>query len=256
MPSGSVVSALNARQKATMYDLFLNLKAGNAAVQSLNIPIRALNREHHAFKSKDTHLALSAVVVGIVVACVLSDLLGRSDVLSWHGSVSQSPSQSLSTQSHLVEIASLVAGAAAVALFAVSFTHRSYHAPTKRDEAATVSDAEGRTSRLGLFGCRRLRRLCLSLDLSSTAVRLANDSFIVFLTLFAGLTSVARAVRGGCNDSYSQPYAEFWFGSGSEKHCNVAADLALETYAMCLFVVLLPQVFFKSASRTAICLSW
>ncbi len=220
----SVSPALNARQRASMYDLFLNLRPGNEAVLSLNTPLRSLYQQYHVFKSKDSHLAMSVVIVVVIMACVLSDLLGRSDILMADRGSSSGDGDG---HGHPMEVASLVAASMSVLLFVASLVHR--------------------TCQTGR-GARGCRRLCLAFAQSSAAGRLVKDSFIVFLTLFAGLTTVARVLHGGdCNAQYSRLYDV----SGFEGECNSAAHVA-----MCLFVVLLPQVFCKGASRLAICLSW
>jgi hypothetical protein len=219
-----------------MFDLFLNLRPGNEAVQSLHTPLKTLYEQYHVFKSKDSHLAMSVGIVLVIVACVLSDLLCRSDIL-----IADSDSRGGAANrdhNHPSETAALVAGSASLLLFVASLAHRSFQ--TGPHGAAPANAARG------------CRRLCLAFAQSSSAGRLAKDGFIVALTLFTGLTTVVRVVHSDCADQYSRLYA----GSGSADSCNSAADLAMESYAMCLFVVLLPQVFSKGASRTAVCFSW
>jgi hypothetical protein len=217
-----------------MYDLFLNLRPGNEAVLSLNTPLRSLYQQYHVFKSKDSHLAMSVVIVVVIVACVLSDLLCRSDILIADRGGSSDTAHG--DHNHPTEAAALTAGAVTLLLSVASLVHRTLQ--TGPDHALPASGARG------------CRRLCLAFAQSSAAGRLVKDSFIVFLTLFTGLTTVVRVVHSDCADQYSRLYA------GSGDSWNSAADLAMESYAMCLFVVLLPQVFSKGASRTAVCLSW
>ena len=209
-----------------MYDMFLNLKPSNEAIKSLKTPIEALNKEFLLFRSKGTSSALSDLTVSVILACVLTDILGTFEVVT-----------ASSLRRHPVAISALVAVSVSAVLFVASLAHRFFH--THRGEAEAAANC---------FGC--LRRLCLRFDQSSLPVRAVNDTFIVLLTLATGLATVARVVHGDCGDHYSQAL------SGSDRDCHSAADVAVESYAMCLFVVLLLQVCCKGASRGAICLSW
>ena len=220
------------RQMASMYDTFLNVNGHNDAIKTLKHTNNELMAEHRKFKSSNVHFTSSIIVALVIFLCVMSDVFQEFF----------SPRASASSVLHQpVEIASLVVGLVAAVLFMTSYIHRFVQTNDRRDDTNAPHHSL----------VQRVRDWLLSLDQSSMAVRLVNDSFVVFLTLFAGLASVARVAHVDCNDHYSQLMS----GSGQTGDCDEGA-VAMESYAMCMFVVLLPQVFFKGASRTAICLSW
>jgi hypothetical protein len=224
------------RQMATMYNVFLNMNGNNDAIKSLKLSNKELTCEYRSFKSVSVHFVSSIVVVMLIFVCVVADVF--QDFFLSHTSAHPSAP---SMRDHPVELSCLVMGLVAVALFVTTSIHRFVHNNNHRDEKKSSHPL-----------MQRVRDFTLKLDQSCIVARLLNDGFIVFLALFTGLAAVARVTHGPSTNRYSQLLEK----SGFEGGCDLATDIAMESYAICLFVVLLPQVFCKGASRTAICLSW
>jgi hypothetical protein len=260
-----VAPVTNERQMRSMYDVFLRMRADNEAIMALQTPVSGLVTEYLKFKLKDTNLILSLVVIVLILGFVVADvqgfyLLDRNlpfSTLSWE-----------------IETAALVAGVIVVVLFWMSLLHRYYH----NNQSAYVDTPKW-------YASQRLRQWCLAVDYSATAVQWVNDGVIVLLTLCAGLSTLARTLRGEClhpdmtttgeSGSSASSGASGTSGSGGSGgvggvnaaswwsspviacwNGEVDHDVPLEAYGLCLFVVLLPQLFCKGASRMAICLSW
>ena len=220
-----------------MYDIFLNMNGNNDAIKSLKLSNKELTCEYRSFKSVSVHFVSSIVVVMLIFVCVVADVF--QDFFLSHTSAHPSAP---SLHDHPVELSCLVMGLVAVALFVTTSIHRFIH-NNHRDEKKPNHPL-----------MQRVRDFTLKLDQSCIVARWLNDGFIVFLALFTGLAAVARVAHGDCTDHYS--HLLVGAGAVSEGESEEGCSIAMESYAICLFVVLLPQVFCKGASRTAICLSW
>ncbi len=219
---------------ATMYNVFLSMNGNNDAIKSLKLSNKELTCEYRSFKSVSIHFASSIVVVLVIFVSVVADVF--QDFF-------MPRTFTPSILDHPVELSCLVMGLVAVALFVMLSIHRFIHNNRHRDEKKSSHPL-----------VQRVRDFILKMDQSCIVTRLLNDGFIVFLALFTGLAAVARVVHSDCTDHYSHLLTSA--GGASESVIEVGCSLAMESYAMCLFVVLLPQVFCKGAGRTAICLSW
>jgi hypothetical protein len=234
-----VAPVLDERQMNSMYNIFLRIRSDNAAIQSLQTPIKGLIQEYRKFKFKDTNLTLSAIVILLILGFVTVDVLG------FYVGKSSSPSLSLSSSSLKIEITLVLSGVLAAALFIASMLHR--FCLKSRD----VIESTTTTSHL----LHRIGSLCLAFDLSSAAVQWVNDGSVVFLTLFTGLSTLSRTLDGGCVGDPGVPAIGLW-ACDTASGDSYSRTVPMVSYGLCLYVVLLMQLFCKGASRSAICLSW
>ena len=183
----------------SMYNICLRFNLNSEGIQSLNIPLHGLIQEYQQCKFKDTNLALSVIIICLITGVIVFDLCGLFVIHRMSSSASSSTSSSTSVYADIagIDIAAVVAGVAAVALLVVSFTHRVLYNREQRIRAANRPRSSHHQSQTPSTSppemsspTHRLRRRCLPLDPSSTAVRAINDMLVVFLTFFAGLATL------------------------------------------------------------------
>jgi hypothetical protein len=234
------------RHMTSMYDLFLRLRADNAVIKSLQMPVSRLTHEYHQDKFRDTNMKMCILVILLIWGFVVVDILGVF-------TVERFPS---AAQAKIVaiDLAALVAGVVAVAFFVASLVHRYFH------DNGGDTRLSGSSSSTSLRPSTRLRRWCQACVHSSAVVRAFSDGLVVSLTLFTGLATLSRTLQDACADptglTGDLSTSVGWVTDSSCGVGEVRHSVPLETYALCLYVVLLPQMFCKGVSRGGICLSW
>jgi uncharacterized membrane protein (DUF485 family) len=200
-----------------MYDALLHIREDNADIMSLQQPVDELTKEYQEYKINNSNLFLTAVTTAILVVYFVVGVVATYD-----------PSNAPSTNPFTT--ASVSFTIACLALLALTLAHRVF----------TLTHTH---PALG-----PLTRALTSINQSPLILRLLNDALPVLLALRTGFTLLSRVGPDAC-EALADP-------SHLYDCVEAGGRLPPETYAFCLYVVLLPQMFIKGASRAARCMSW
>ena len=219
----SVVSGVDLTRVAGMYDVFLRIRTDNADIRSRQLSIAELTKEYEEYKISNCNLTLTLAVSLLLVIYFIVGVIANPDVFYIP---SADPFITTSVSFSLVCIVLLI----------VIDVHRFF----------VITDYNHPTTAW-------LKRVCQALSQSPLTLRLISDSLPVFLALrtgFAILSRVGLSCETGRLHTPSRLYDCVPRANGGQQ------GLPSDTYALCLYIVLLPQMFVKGASRGAICLGW
>jgi hypothetical protein len=271
-----------------MYDVFLNMRESNEAIKSLNTPLCELVRAYRIFKSNDTNQALSVIVVVYILGCVVSDILRY--VLGSSSTILDSPIEAVSFSTGFVAIVLFVVSVVH------RFFHKHHKHHAYPPDAADPAERAGPVTLLQrLRGvCLGVDQSSKALRVVNDGLVVFLTLFTGLAAVGRVLHGLPNPSQYAPNDTPNglqngspngaqygtqygtqngAPYGPSSYGtsqySSSQHGSSHGSSLSvavwgseeggvntLETYALCLYVVLLPQLFCKGASRTAICLSW
>ena len=212
----------DSKQVAMMYDVFLNIQPDCEEILSLKLPVKEIVKEYGRYKLNDCNLALTVLVAFILVIYLVFGAFATQYVFV---APTANPFMTVSVSTSI----------ACIILLLVTVTHR-FFVTTDNNHPSI----------------RPLQRIFMKLNESPMIMRLLNDSLPIFLVVRTGFKLLGRVSSFTACD----PARTFKYLYDCNPTGGVRREIPPETYAFCLYVVLLPQMFIKGASRGALCLSW
>lgn len=218
----SVISGIDSKKVAMMYDIFLNIRTDNDDIKSLKRPVNDLVAEFREYRVKNCNLSLTIIVTMILSVYFAFGIYATAETF---GEPTSNPFMTVFVSFSII----------CLVLFIVTAVHRFF----------IITDYNHPYA-------QPLKRIFMKMNQSAVTMRLMNDSLPVFLALRTGFKMLGRVLMGPC-DSTRQGSSTRLFDCSTD---TGAQGIPPETYVFCLYVVLLPQMFIKGASRVAICASW
>jgi hypothetical protein len=220
----SGIDGIDSKQVAMMYDIFLNIDANNDDILSLHRPVQDLIKDYQQNKIQNCNLTLAVLVCVVLLLHLMIGIYNTANPFA-------------ATTTHPLTIASVSITIVSIVLLIVTVLHRFFI-----------------TTSCSSPPLRPLKRLFERINQSPLLMRLLNDSLPICLVVRTGFRMLGRVSVAACSYFHPGEYGHFFHG------CNAIdggeQGIPPETYAFCLYMVLLPQMFMKGASRAAICMSW